>query len=406
MKSVSSMMLLLSCWFFVAQGRQENKKDESAIVVGAERLGTYLPYLKGKRVAIAANHTSLIGKERSIDTLLSRGVQVVKLFGPEHGLSGATSANTFVSSGKDEKTGIPVFSLFGDHNKPTKEELKDVDLMLFDMQDVGARFYTYISTLHYVMEACAENNIPLLVLDRPNPHDGYVDGPVLEKGYQSFIGMHPVPIVHGMTIGEYAQMINGQGWLANGMKCKLSVVQMLHYYHGKDYTLSVPPSPNLNTQQAIYLYPSLCWFGATAISDGRGTYSPFQLLGNPEMKGMFRFSFKPQAIKGMSEHPMHEGKDCYGLDLRAFDVKNLRKEGKLNLRWLLDWYRWFPDKKRFFNGEDKEGEEGILHFDHLAGNSTLRQQIKSGKTEKEIRQSWEPQLSAYKKMRQQYVLYP
>jgi len=404
MKRVSTI-LLLCCYFFVAQGRQEDKMDEGAIVVGAERLEAYLPYLKGKRVAITANQTSLIGKERSIDTLLSLGVQVVKAFGPEHGLTGATSANTVVWSERDEKTGIPVFSLFGDHYKPTDEELQGVDLMLFDMQDVGVRFYTYISTLHYVMEACAENNIPLLVLDRPNPHDGYVDGPVLEKGYESFIGMHPVPIVHGMTIGEYAQMINGEGWLANGVKCKLRVVRMLHYYHGKDYLLPVPPSPNLNTQQAIYLYPSLCWFGATAISDGRGTYSPFQLLGNPEMKGMFSFSFKPQAIKGMSEHPMHAGKDCYGLDLRTFDAKSFRKEGKLNLRWLLDWYRWFPDKERFFNGENKEERE-VLHFDRLAGNSTLRQQIKSGKTEKEIRQSWEGRLDAYRKMRQHYLLYP
>lgn len=404
MKRVSTI-LLLCCYFFVAQGRQEDKMDEGAIVVGAERLEAYLPYLKGKRVAITANQTSLIGKERSIDTLLSLGVQVVKAFGPEHGLTGATSANTVVWSERDEKTGIPVFSLFGDHYKPTDEELQGVDLVLFDMQDVGVRFYTYISTLHYVMEACAENNIPLLVLDRPNPHDGYVDGPVLEKGYESFIGMHPVPIVHGMTIGEYAQMINGEGWLANGVKCKLRVVRMLHYYHGKDYLLPVPPSPNLNTQQAIYLYPSLCWFGATAISDGRGTYSPFQLLGNPEMKGMFSFSFKPQAIKGMSEHPMHAGKDCYGLDLRTFDAKSFRKEGKLNLRWLLDWYRWFPDKERFFNGENKEERE-VLHFDRLAGNSTLRQQIKSGKTEKEIRQSWEGRLDAYRKMRQHYLLYP
>lgn len=381
------------------------KRYQDSIVVGTNRTALYLPQLLGKKVGVTVNQSSLLDGKRLIDTLLSLGVDIVRGFGPEHGLSGKTAANTFINHGKDEKTGIPVTSLFGEYQKPTKEDLKEVEVMLFDMQDVGVRFYTYISTLHYVMEACAEQNIEVIVLDRPNPNDAYIDGPILEAPFKSFIGMHPVPIVHGMTIGEYAHMINGEGWLSNGAQCQLKVVPMLNYAHGKSYTLPVSPSPNLNTQRSIYLYPSLCWFGATIISDGRGTYFPFQLLGSPGLKGQYTFSFKPEPIAGMSEHPMHEGQVCYGVDLRDYDVSQFRQNGQLNLQWLIDLYQAYPNKELFFNKELGAAPGAILHFDQLAGNHALRQQIKAGLPEKAIRASWEPALSEYKEMRKKYLLY-
>ncbi|MDP4291579.1 MAG: DUF1343 domain-containing protein [Bacteroidota bacterium] len=380
----------------------EKVKNKTDIITGADRLSKYLPLLRGKRVGMTINQTSRIGDKLSMDSLLNRGIQVVKIFGPEHGFRGDESDGAKVGNFKDEKTGIPVISLYGDHNKPTKEDLNGVDIMIFDIQDVGARFYTFISTLHYIMEACAENNIELIVLDRPNPNDGYVDGPILEEKFKSFVGMHPVPIVHGMTIGEYAQMINGEGWLANRVKCKLKVIEIQNYSHGKPYTLPIAPSPNLNSQQSILLYPSLCLFEGTVISQGRGTYFPFQVLGNPELKEKYSFSFKPVSIKGMSDNPPLMNKVCYGLDLRNYDTRKLKETGRLNLTWLIEFYNAYPYKDKFFI----KSANGKYAIDRLAGTDKLREQIVEAKTEKEIRESWEPGLSHYKTMRKKYLLYP
>ena len=374
---------------------------KTTIVTGADQTSKYLTYLKGKKVGMTINQSSTIGKRLSMDSLLSLGINVVKGFGPEHGFRGNTSDGAIINNDKDEKTGLPIISLYGDHNKPTKADLAGVDVMIFDIQDVGVRFYTFLSTLHYIMEACAENNIELIVFDRPNPNDSYVDGPILDEKFKSFVGMHPIPIVHGMTFGEYAQMINGEGWLANKIKCKLKVIELMNYKHGKPYTLPISPSPNLNTQQSILLYPSLCLFEGTAISQGRGTYFPFQVLGNPELKGKYSFSFKPISIKGMSENPPQMNKECYGMDLRHYNTNKFKETGRINLSWLIEMYNAYPFKDKFFN-QNKTGKFGI---DRLAGSSKLREQIIAGKTEKEIRESWEPGLTQYKNMRKKYLLY-
>jgi uncharacterized protein YbbC (DUF1343 family) len=270
-----------------------------------------------------------------------------------------------------------------------------IDIMIFDIQDVGVRFYTFLSTLHYVMEACAENNIRLIVLDRPNPNGFYVDGPIREKEYKSFIGTDPIPAVHGMTFGEYAEMLNGEGWLANGIKCDLKVVRVLNYDHDKPYVLPVPPSPNLNTQQSILLYPSLCFFEGTVISQGRGTHFPFTVLGNPKLKDKYSFSFTPDSIQGMSEHPPLRGEVCYGIDLRSYNTDIFRQTGRINLSWLIEFYNAYPEKENFFNS----------YFELLAGTARLREQIIAGKTEEEIRASWEPGLSDFKQIRSKYLLY-
>jgi uncharacterized protein YbbC (DUF1343 family) len=386
------------------QPTAEKRTPESfKLQTGAEQLPLYLDYLKGKNVGMLINQTSIIGDKLSVDTLKKSGINIVKAFGPEHGFRGQASAGAKVESNVDKQTGIPVISLYGSHYKPTKEDLQGLDIVVFDIQDVGARFYTYISTLHYLMEACAENNIEVLVLDRPNPNGFYVDGPVLEESQKSFIGMHPVPIVHGMTIAEYAQMINGEGWLKNKIQCKLKIIKMANYTHNTAYTLPVKPSPNLNTQQSILLYPSLCLFEGTVISQGRGTYFPFQVLGNPQLAKKYSFSFTPVSIPGMSETPLHQNLKCYGLDLRMYDTDNFRKSGKINLQWLIEFYRAYPDKEKFF---DYKQSKQINRFERLAGNETLKQQIIDGKSEAEIRKSWEPALSEFKKMRNKYLLYP
>ncbi|WP_207426021.1 exo-beta-N-acetylmuramidase NamZ domain-containing protein [Pedobacter sp. SYSU D00535] len=377
-------------------------KKKAGLQIGAERTREYVPYLKGKKVGMLINQTSIIDGKFSIDSLRSLGVNIVKIFGPEHGFRGQASAGAKVSSTTDAKTGIPVISLYGSHYKPTKEDLNGINLMIFDIQDVGARFYTYISTLHYMMEACAESGIELLILDRPNPNGFYVDGPVLEEKHKSFIGMHPIPIVHGMTIAEYAQMINGEGWLKNKVKCKLKIIKMENYSHNSVYKLPVKPSPNLNTQQSILLYPSLCLFEGTIISQGRGTHFPFQVLGSPKLAGKYSFHFTPVSIRGMSETPLHQNQKCYGLDLRKYDTNNFRKTQRINLKWLIDLYKAYPEKEKFF---DYKQSKQINNFDRLAGTEDLRQQIIAGKSEEEIRRSWEPALSQYKLMRKKYLLY-
>jgi uncharacterized protein YbbC (DUF1343 family) len=379
-----------------------NVKKREKTITGAEQTNLYLSKLKGKRIGMLANQTSMIGKQHSVDSLRSLGVNIVKVFGPEHGFRGQASDGAKVQDNIDPKTGIPIISLYGSHYKPTKEDLAGIDLMIFDIQDVGARFYTYISTLHYLMEACAENNLPLLILDRPNPNAFSVDGPILEEKHKSFIGMHPVPITHGMTVGEYAKMINGEGWLKNNAKCQLDIVKVANYTHSTPYTLPTRPSPNLSTQQAILLYPSLCLFEGTLISQGRGTPFPFQVLGSPKLISKYKFSFTPVSIPGVSDKPLHQDEKCYGIDLRKFDTSQFVKTGKLNLKWLLEIYKAYPEKDKFF---DFKLNKRMNNFDRLAGTEKLKQQIISGKSEQEIRDSWEPGLSQYKLMRKKYLLY-
>ncbi|GAB3994901.1 DUF1343 domain-containing protein [Spirosoma daeguense] len=375
----------------------------ASLVTGADRTDQYVSFLKGKRVAMVVNPTSIIGDKPSVDSLIQLGVQIVKVFGPEHGFRGNASNGTKVDDSVDPKTGIPIISLYGKNRKPSAQQLADVDVVIYDIQDVGARFYTYINTLSHVMEACAENKKQLLILDRPNPNGYCVDGPILEDRLRSGIGMFRIPITHGMTIGEFAQMINGEGWLPNKQKCKLRIVKVAHYTHDTPYILPVAPSPNLNTAQSIVLYPSVCLFEGTIISQGRGTYFPFTVLGAPALKGNYEFSFTPISIKGMKEAPLHQDTECYGLDLRKYDTDQLRKSEKLNLNWLMELYKAYPDKARFF---DASQSKEINDFNKLAGNSLLKQQIIDGVSEAEIRKSWEPGLSNYKKMRKKYLLYP
>ena len=355
--------------------------------MGADQPDKYLPYLEGKNVALAINNSSLIGNQLSLDTLLFLGVNIVKGFGPEHGIRGGNIYDSI-----DAKTGIPVISLYRGKVKPTKEDLEGVDVMIFDMQNVGTKFYTYKATLRYVMEACAENNIQLIVFDRPNPND-YVDGPINE--FSSFVGLDPIPILHGMTMGEYAMMLNGEGWLEDNLKCDLKVIKVLNWKHGDPYTLPVAPSPNLNTQQSILLYPSLCLFEGTVINLGRRTdpLIAFTVIGNPELKDIYSFSYE---VYGADETTVH-----YGLDLRTYNTDIFRETGRMNLGWYIELYNSYPDKGNFF----RQSANGSYRFDRLAGTSSLREQIIAGKTEEEIRKSWEPGLTAYKKMREKYLLY-
>lgn len=375
----------------------------STPVTGADQISEYLDYLKGKKVGIVVNQTSIIGNTPIVDSLVSMGVNIVTIFGPEHGFRGTASNGDKVNDSVDPKTGIPAISLYGKLKKPTAEQMAALDIMLFDIQDVGARFYTYINTLGHVMEACAENGKEMLILDRPNPNGFLVDGPVLEDHLHSGIGMYAIPIAHGMTIAEFAQMINGEGWLPNKIKCKLRIVKVANYAHDMPYTLPVMPSPNLNTQQSIMLYPHICMFEGTMISQGRGTYMPFTVLGAPLLKGKYDFSFKPQSIKGMSEAPLHQNQDCYGLDLRKYDLKQIIKSRQLHLDWLIEMYKAYPDKEKFF---DMSQSKQMGNFDKLAGTENLKKQIIAGTSEKEIRKSWEPGLSSFKSIRKKYLLYP
>jgi len=376
---------------------------DKKILTGADQINLYLPYLKGKRVALLANRTSVVGKTHLVDTLKKSGVTIVKVFGPEHGFRGNASAGTQVSDEKDEATGIPIISLYGKKNKPTKEDLADVDIIIYDLQDVGVRFYTNINALSRLMEACHENNKELLILDRPNPNGYLIDGPILDMKYKSGIGMFPLPMAHGLTVGEFAQMANGEGWLTNKVKCKLKVIKVANYSHDLPYTLPVSPSPNLNTEQAVLLYPSTCLFEGTYLNHGRGTYFPFTVLGSPELKGIYDFSYTPTGIKGMAETPLHMNEVCYGLDLRTYDVNILRKSKQVNIQWMIELYNAYPHKEKFF---DSRLSKEMNTIEQLVGAADFRKQITDGKSEKEIRDSWEPGLSEYKKMREKYLLYP
>ncbi|CAN5300636.1 DUF1343 domain-containing protein [soil metagenome] len=362
----------------------------SELLTGAEQMDLYLPKLENKRVALVVNQTSIVKDQHLVDTLLSKNVKIAKVFAPEHGFRGDADAGEHVKNSIDTRTQIPIISLYGDNKKPTAAQLADVDVIIFDIQDVGARFYTYISTLHYVMEACAEQNKQLLILDRPNPNGHYVDGPVLDMKFQSFVGMHPIPIVHGLTVGELATIINGEKWLPGGKECSLEIIKNQNYDHKTSYSLPVKPSPNLPNDQAIKLYPSLCFFEGTILSLGRGTHFPFQVIGYPdELFG--DFTFTPKSIVGMAKNPPYENKTCYGLDLRNAELNE-----NFTLKYLIDFYKLAPDKDKFFNA----------FFNKLAGNDKLQKQIKEGMSESEIKKSWENDLQAYKNMRKQYLLYP
>ncbi len=386
MKKTLTFLLLI---FFV------HCANAQSLRLGAERTEVYIPLLAGKSVGLIGNQSSLIGNTHLVDSLRSLNVNLSAIFSPEHGFRGDSEAGALIGNEKDAKTGISVVSLYGKNKKPQKAQLKDIDVMLFDLQDVGTRFYTYISTLHYVMEACAEQGIPLIVLDRPNPNGHYVDGPILEKKYTSFVGMHAIPVVHGMTIGEYAQMINGEKWLNNGIQCTLTVIEMSDYDRNLPYSLPVPPSPNLPTDKAIALYPSLCFFEGTNVSIGRGTEKPFEIYGSPDLPQELPYRFTPRIIKGKSENPPHKDKVCYGVDLSTRSYDSIRNEKRLNLSYLISAYNASSDKTKFFND----------FLEKLTGTATLRQQIVSGLSEDEIRQSWQADLEQFLTLRKKYMLY-
>lgn len=383
----------------VAQQPQTAMPDEvlpPGLVTGAGRLSLYLPVLNGaKGVALVVNQTSMVGKTHLVDTLWALGVKIKVIFAPEHGVRGDADAGETIKDSKDPKTGIPLASLYGNKKKPSAEDLKDVDWVVFDIQDVGARFYTYISTLHYVMEACAELDKHLMVLDRPNPNGHYVDGPVLQPGYQSFVGMHPIPIVHGLTIGEYARLINGAGWLSKGQKCDLTVVPCARYDHQTPYELPIKPSPNLPNNRAIYLYPSICLFEGTVASLGRGTDKQFQVLGHPDFPAG-DYTFTPEPKPGAKQPPL-EGKLCRGYDLSKLDPELIRKEASINLDYLIDFYNLFPDKENFFLKNK--------FIDKLAGSDALRTQIQNGWNVAQIKASWKADLDAFKEKRKYYLIY-
>lgn len=372
------------------------------IITGADQTELYLPMLKGKRVAVLGNQTTIIGKKHLVDSLKSLGVNIVKVFGPEHGFRGNASNGTRVGDEIDSATGIKIISLYGPKRKPTAADLADVDIMIYDVQDVGCRFYTNINTLRDVMESCSDNKKELLILDRPNPNGYLIDGPILDMKLKSGIGQFPIPMSHGVTVGEFAKMINGEGWLPDKKQCKITIIPVANYNHSMEYVLPVKPSPNLNTQQSIMLYPSMCVFEGTIINYGRGTQYPFTILGNPLLKGKYDFSFTPVSLKGMSETPLFMNEVCYGIDLRNYDVSILRKEKRINLQWLKEMYNAYPDKEKFFDA--KQSRE-IGNVDFRTGDSNFKEQIKQGVSDEAMRKSWEPGLSNYKKMRLKYVIY-
>lgn len=371
-----------------------NAQTSDSVITGAEQVTEYVPLIAKKRIGVVANQTSLVGKTHLVDVLVSINMQVKKIFTPEHGFRGDADAGEKVDNTTDVLSGLPIISLYGLHKKPTRNDLEDIDVLIFDMQDVGVRFYTYISTLQYVMEACAENKKKLIILDRPNPNGYYIDGPVLDKKFSSFVGTNPIPVVHGLTIGEYAQMLNGEKWLSGGLVCDLKIIKVKNYSHKTMYNLPSKPSPNLPNMTAVYLYPTLCFFEGTIVSVGRGTETPFQIIGYPGFtEGPL--SFTPKSIKGMAVKPMYENVKCNGFDLREFGDNYIPTTKQLYLFWLKNIYDNYQTKDKFFND----------FFDKLAGTDKLRTQIISGLTEEEIRKSWQEDLKKYKQMRKKYLLY-
>jgi uncharacterized protein YbbC (DUF1343 family) len=379
-------LFLILFWLF------SNNLSFAQLLTGADQTTRYLPTLRGKRVGMVVNQTSIIRQTHLVDSLNTLGIRIKTIFAPEHGFRGQASAGEKISNSRDPKTGIGIVSLYGSNRKPTPAQLDSLDVVVFDIQDVGVRFYTYISTLHYVMEACAEANKPLVLLDRPNPNGHYVDGPVLNLAFKSFVGMHPIPVVHGLTVAELARMINGEGWLTGKKICPLTVIPCKNYTHQMPYTLPIAPSPNLPNRQAVLLYPSLCLFEGTVVSVGRGTDTQFQVIGSPNpANGPYQFT--PEDKPGAA-NPPNKGKLCYGLDLTKTDAQKLG----FSLGYLLDFYRKSPEKDSFF----LKGN----FIDKLYGSDSLRAQVRAGLSEKAIRQSWEPALGQYKTMQKRYLLYP
>jgi uncharacterized protein YbbC (DUF1343 family) len=385
--------ILLLC-FILCVGLTNAIGQSPIIHTGAEQMNDYLPLLNDKKVALLVNQTSMVDQTHLVDSLLSRGIHIEKIFAPEHGFRGTGDAGEHIENGIDARTGLTITSMYGANKKPSKESMQGIDIVVFDIQDVGARFYTYISSLQYMMEACAESDIPLLILDRPNPNGFYVDGPVMENAYKSFVGMQSIPIVHGMTVGEYAQMLNGEHWLSNAKTCNLTVIPCTNYTHNTKYQLPVPPSPNLKSPTAIYFYPSLCLFEGTKVSIGRGTSTPFELWGHPDFKTK-SFSFTPISAAG-AKKPALMNQICFGqnLNMSPEDALTLLN-GKINLAYIIEAYSLTAQKDSFFSP----------FFEKLTGTNTLRKQIQDGIPEATIRKSWEPGLTKFKAIRKKYLLY-
>ncbi len=394
MRNVFYIFICIILCAFQSCGNNHSVKIKR-IKTGAEQTEKYLPLLKNKKVAVVANHSSFINNTHVVDTLVSLGVDIIKIFSPEHGFRGKADAGEFVDNDLDAKTGLPVISLYGSSKKPHKDDLKGVDIIVFDLQDVGVRYYTYISTMHYVMEACAEHNVKMLIFDRPNPNGYFVDGPVLDTTYSSFVGLHPVPIVHGMTIAEYARMINQENWLNNELKCDLDYIPCENYTHDSLYEITIPPSPNLQNMRSVYLYPSLGFFEGTSLNVGRGTDFPFQVFGGPSLQNV-DFTYTPRSINGASKNPKHKNQKCFGVDLRNISIEQLTALKKINLEWLIFGYQNSTDKESFFNA----------FFYNISGTSQLKEQIKEGLSAEEIRESWKQGLEEFKKIRSNYLIYP
>lgn len=382
-------IILFIYWLAVLQATAQVKN-------GADRLEELFPLLENKRISLVVNQTSLVQNVHLLDTLYNKGVHITQVFAPEHGFRGDADAGEFIKNGKDYRTQVPIISLYGKNKKPQPAQLQQTDIVIFDIQDVGARFYTYISTMFYVMQACAENNKELIILDRPNPCD-YVDGPVLDMKYKSFVGILPIPILHGCTIGELAQMINGEGWLGNNLQCPLKVITIEDWKHGQPYSLPVKPSPNLPNDQAIALYPSLCPFEGTSISVGRGTDFPFQIIGSPTTKNL-KFRFMPHPMKGSDKHPLHQDTYCYGLNLSS--EKNIPKG--FSLQYVIQFYNYFQNLTKH---AEKEFFTRPHWFDLLMGTNQVRLDILKNKTEEQIRSAWQKKLNQYKEIRKKYLLY-
>ena len=395
MRRVIFVVLMLAIHVGAIAQSHTGAAQFNPITTGAARLDHYLPLLKGKRVAVFANATSTVGPSHLVDTLVKLGITIHTIFSPEHGFRGDADAGATVGNQQDPATGIPIVSLYGSKTKPSPVDLADIDVMVYDIQDVGVRFYTYISSLQKYMEAAIENHLPLVILDRPDPNGWYVDGPVLDTAFRSFVGEQPIPVVYGMTIGEYARMLLGEGWVKAGPAFHLVVIPCNNYTHHSKYTLPVKPSPNLPNMQSVYLYPSLCLFEGTGVSLGRGTPKPFQQFGAPSFPDSL-YHFIPQPVAGALKPPLL-GQTCHGYDLSAIDVAK-ETDNRISLKWLLKAYELYPDKEHFFNGNGSG-------FDRLAGSSTLRQQIRDGLTEANIRKSWDPALEHFKLIRKKYLLY-